>query len=248
MQDVYGRYAEALRLGHQRAAEGRFKDALGHYEQAAELGGEMRALPHIAVGGMLLRLGKVRDALAAYERALANEPDDLDALTGRAAALLAAGRRTEAAQVHERITHGGSAAHAPAGDATATLNADRLMAAGEEARASRRPSAAIDAWLAESAEHRAAKHFDAALDACLRALALDSSAARSHLELARVWFARGWKDLAAERVALLERLLSMQPDAHVSAALRDLATQLAAASPAPPPAPPPAAPAGPAAV
>lgn len=232
MQDVYGRYAEALRLGHQRAAEGRFKDALGHYQAAAELAGE-RALPNVAVGGMLLRLGKVREALAAYERALAHEPDDVDALTGRAAALLAAGRRGEAAQVHERITQGGPVGPAPAGDATPTPNSDRLMTAGEEARASRHPSAAIDAWLAESAEHRAAEHYDAAIDACLRALSLDSSAARSHVELCRVWLARGWKDLAAERVTLLERLLALQPDAHVSAALRDLAAQASQATKAP---------------
>src|SRR3954469_21783648 len=108
MQDVYGRYAEALRLGHQRAAEGKFKDALGHYEAAAELGGEMRALPHVAVGGMYLRLSKVREALEAYERALAVEPSDMDAVTGRAAALLAAGRRGEAALVHGRVLHGES--------------------------------------------------------------------------------------------------------------------------------------------
>src|SRR5688572_21337575 len=258
MQDIYGRYAEALRLGHQRAAEGRFKDALSHYQAAAELAGE-RALPHVAVGGMFLRLGKVREALEAFERALAHEPDDMDALTGRAAALLAAGRRGEAAEVHERITHGGPSVGpsggAPAGNATQTPSSDRLMLAGEEARTSHRPSAAIDAWLAESAEHRAAEHYDAALDACLRALSLDSSVARSHLELARVWLARGWTNLAAERVKLLERLLDLQPDAHVSAALRDLAAQMSAApasaqpvaAPAPVVAPPPVAPAWPAA-
>ncbi|MEP7158357.1 MAG: tetratricopeptide repeat protein [Chloroflexota bacterium] len=235
MQDIYGRYAEALRLGHQSAAEGRFKDALSHYQAAAELAGE-RALPHVAIGGMFLRLGKVREALSAYERALTYDPEDMDAQTGRAAALLAAGRRSEAAEVHERITHGGPLAGAPAGDATQTPNSERLMLAGEEARASQRPSAAIDAWLAESAEHRAAEHYDAALDACLRALSLDSSAARSHLEFARVWLARGWKSLAAERVKLLERLLALQPDDQVSAALRDIAAQMSAApaSTAPP--------------
>jgi tetratricopeptide (TPR) repeat protein len=222
MQDIYSRYAEALRLGHQRTAEGRFKDALGHYQAAAELAGE-RALPHVAIGGMYLRLGKVRDALTSFERALTYEPDDVDALTGRAAALIAAGRRGEAAQVHERITQGGPASVASTADATGSASTDRLMAAGEEARASRRPSAAIDAWLAESAEHRAVQHFDAALDACLRALVLDSSAARTHLELCRVWFARGWKDLAAQRVTLLERLLALEPDAQASAALRELA-------------------------
>ena len=56
----------------------------------------------------------------------------------------------------------------------------------------------------------------------LRALALDSSAPRIHLEIARAWLARGWPDRAAERLQLLERLLALQPDKQVSAAAREL--------------------------
>lgn len=67
-----------------------------------------------------------------------------------------------------------------------------------------------------------AGHHDAALDACLRALALDSSALRIHLEIARAWLARGWPDRAAQRLALLERLLALQPDKQVAAAAREL--------------------------
>ena len=66
------------------------------------------------------------------------------------------------------------------------------------------------------------RHHDAALDACLRALALDSSAPRVHLEIARAWLARGWPDRAAQRLQLLERLLALQPDKRVSAAAREL--------------------------
>ena len=224
MDDVYARYREALRLGHQMAAEGRFKDALPHYRAAAEVATE-RALPHVAMGGMLLRVGQPRDAIVAFDRALELEPNDLDALTGRAAALLAAGRRAEAAQVHADIAQrrkSGVIGGAPAGPATPRTGADELMTAGDQARAAGKVGAAIDAWLAESAEHRAAEHFDAALDACLRALALDSSAARTHLELARVWVARGWRERAAQRIELLGRLLTLHPDPQVAAALSAL--------------------------
>lgn len=223
MQDVYARYAEALRAGHQFAASGQLKDALRCYRAATELAGE-RALPHVALGGTLLRMGQTRDALAAYERALALEPDHIDALSGRAAALLAAGRRAEAAQIQERITRrpGVAGNSAQAGLATPTSAADRHLASGEQARAAGKVNVAIDAWLAESAEHRVAGHHDAALDACLRALSLDSSAPRVHLEIARAWLARGWPDRAAQRLQLLERLLALQPDKHVSAAAREL--------------------------
>jgi tetratricopeptide (TPR) repeat protein len=222
MEDVYGRYAEALRAGHQLAAAGQFKDALRSYRAASELAAD-RAVPHVALGGMLLRLGKTRDALAAYERALSIEPAGMDALTGYAAALLAAGRRAEAAQIQERIRVGRLAANgALAGLATTGNDADRLLASGEQARVAGKVNAAIDAWLAESAEHRAAGHHDAALDACLRALVLDSSAARVHLEIARAWLGRGWQVQAAQRLRMLDRLLALQPDKQVAAAAMGL--------------------------
>ena len=222
MGDVYGQYAEALRAGHQFAASGNLKEALKCYRAATELGTE-RALPHVALGGTLLRLNQARDALAEFDRALQLEPGHIDALTGRAAALLAAGRRAEAAQVQEQIRSGGSSGTTPAaGTATPTSAADRHLASGEQARVAGKTNAAIDAWLSESAEHRVAGHHDAALDACLRALALDSSATRIHLEIARAWLARGWPDRAAQRLQLLERLLALQPDKQVAAAAREL--------------------------
>lgn len=222
MQDVYGKYAEALRAGHQFAALGQLKEALRCYRAAIELAGE-RALPHVALGGTLLRLNQPREALAAYDRALELEPGHIDALTGRAAALLATGRRAEAAQVQELIMRGPEQGDTvPPGLATPASSADGYLASGEQARAAGNIDAAIDAWLAESAEHRVAGHHDAALDACLRALALDSSAARTHLEIARAWSARGWPDRAAQRLQLLERLLALQPDEDVAAATQEL--------------------------
>ena len=59
MDDVFVLYQQALRTGHQLAAEGRFKDALASYEQAAKVAAE-RALPHVCVGSMRLHLGRRR--------------------------------------------------------------------------------------------------------------------------------------------------------------------------------------------
>lgn len=223
-EDVYARYAESLRLGHQQAAEGKFKDALASYRAAASHAGE-RALPHIAIGGMCLRIGQRKEALEAYDRALALEPDNLDALTGRAAALLAAGRRGDAEQVRKRIDElRGVGAEQPAtgqgGAALVLTGAEAHAVAGEQARVAGHRDAAIDAWLAESREHVRAAHYDAALDACLRALALDSGSTRVHLELVRVYFKRGWYDQAIERALLLDRLLSLNPDPEMGSTLR----------------------------
>lgn len=222
MEDIYGRYAEALRAGHQFAASGQLKEAQRCYRAATELAAD-RSVPHVALGGTLLRLGQTRDALAAYDRALELDPNDVNALTGRAAALLAAGRRAEAAQTQQRISAGSAAAGRVTNHASPSSAADRHLATGEQARLAGKFNAAIDAWLAESAEHRVAGHHDASLDACLRALILDSSAPRIHLEIARVWMARGWHERAQERLQLLDRLLALQPDKQVAAAARELA-------------------------
>lgn len=227
MDDIYARYREALRLGHHEAAEGRFGEALRHYQAAAEVAGD-RALPHVGVSGMLLRLGRAKEALAAYERALVAEPNNLDALTGRAATLLAPGRRDEAARVRRQMTdlrRSAESTTAPAGDGTPMSRADTLHAAGEEAMRAGTNEAAIDAWLAESAEYATEGHLDAALDASLRALAVAPGAPRIHLELCRLYFRRGWSDQGVERALLLQRLLTLEPDPTIEAELRRLAAE-----------------------
>jgi len=234
-EDLYARYHEALRRGHQQASEGKFKEALASYQAAVGLAGE-RALPHIAVGGMQLRLGHPKEALTSYERALALEPINLDALSGRAAALLAAGRRGEAEAVRAQIMTlrgKGKDATAPVepGQVLPLTGTEALAVAGEQARAQGHSDAAIDAWLSESIEHIAVDHFDAAIDACLRALALNSGSTRVHLALVRVYFMRGWHEQAVERAVLLDRLLRMVPNGANETELRELATRYGSADP-----------------
>jgi hypothetical protein len=47
--------------------------------------------------------------------------------------------------------------------------------------------------------------------------------------MARIYFRRGWNERAAERLVLLDRLLSLEPNPPVSAGLRELARLHAAA-------------------
>jgi tetratricopeptide (TPR) repeat protein len=232
--DLYARYHEALRRGHQQASETKFKDALASYQVAAGLAGE-RALPHICVGGMQLRLGRRKEALAAYERALELEPSNLDALGGRAAALLAAGRRADAEAVRAQIAalrgETPSTAGSPSAEAVPVSGAEAHAIVGEQARAAGNSEAAIDAWLAESADHIADEHFDAALDACLRALSLDSGSARVHVELLRTYFMRGWHEQAVERAILLDRLMTLEPNQAVEKELHELTVQYGSGDP-----------------
>ncbi len=222
-EDIYSRYRDALRLGHQFAAEGKFNEALREYRAAAAVA--ERALPHVGLGAMNLRLGQPREALAAFERALELEPDNIDALSGRAAALLATGRRAEASSIRDRITvlraqpHQEPVMH---GGPSPVAGAEANAAVGEQARAAGNAAGAIDAWLIEASEHARAGHFDAALDACLRALAVDSGALRVHLEMIRIYFARGWDDRATQRTTLLDRVLTLSPDDELRAALDSL--------------------------
>ncbi|MEX1169503.1 MAG: tetratricopeptide repeat protein [Chloroflexota bacterium] len=93
---LYEGYKEALRRGHVAALRDRHDIALQAYREAARIAPD-RALPYVGLGGVLTRLGRVDEALAAYRAALGRAPDDEGALRGRADLLEAEERPAEAA-------------------------------------------------------------------------------------------------------------------------------------------------------
>ena len=101
--EVFERYREALRRGHVAALRGRLDLAIDAYAEAATLAPE-RPVPHVSLGDVLVRLGRLDDGLAAYDRALERSPRDETALNGRAAALVAGGRRAEAARTLDLLS------------------------------------------------------------------------------------------------------------------------------------------------
>jgi tetratricopeptide (TPR) repeat protein len=101
--DLYERYKEALRVGHVAVLRGALEEALAAYQTAASIA-PSRALPHTSLGGVMLRLGHLEDALVEYAAAVARAPHDEGALLGQAEALTLAGQRVDAAQALDHVS------------------------------------------------------------------------------------------------------------------------------------------------
>ena len=99
---LYERYKDALRRGHVAALHDRHAAALGAYTEAAGIASD-RALPLVAIGGVLTRLGKHAEALAAYDAALERSATDEGALRGRAELLAMTGDRVGSAETFDRL-------------------------------------------------------------------------------------------------------------------------------------------------
>jgi tetratricopeptide (TPR) repeat protein len=97
---LYERYKDALRRGHVNALRGHPQAALEAYGEAAALAPD-RPLAHVSRAGVLMRLGRVDEALTGYEVALKLAARDAGALNGRAEALAKLGRRTDAAEAFD---------------------------------------------------------------------------------------------------------------------------------------------------
>jgi tetratricopeptide (TPR) repeat protein len=228
-EPVFERYKEALKKGHVAMFKGKPKDALVHYQEAAKLVGH-RPLAYVNMGSVLLQMGRAHEAVAAYDEALIRAPDELQALNGKASALLAAGRRAEAEEVLRHVAeleveerHRAAEADADARLAAWSGGPERLMVAAEQAEQAGKAAAAIEAYVGASSGYVERDQLDAALDSCERALALSLGAPSVHLQMVRIYFQRGWTELAVERLVLLDRLLAFENDAGSLDALRELA-------------------------
>ena len=296
---IFERYKEALKAGHVAVLRGRSDDAIVHYREAAEIAPD-RPLPHTSLGGVLLREGRLDEALAAYSRALGRAPRDEAALSGRAEALLAAGRKAEAAEILERLADVQAKTdrrpealvtlrraealessrgrrrrlkELEAADAPAKPKRSRPMPRLPRPRAKRGASAAVppaletapveavvmpaptpadpeallrtgDAFLdadehvqaaaayaAAGAAFQQAGETSAAFDACQRGLEAAPGSAVVHVELSRLYLARGWRDRAADKLLLLDRLMVVAGDEKGHAAAVALARETLADDP-----------------
>lgn len=132
-QPLYERYKDALRRGHVAGLRGKVDVALAAYVEAAGLAPD-RALPHASTGALLARVGRLEEARAAFDAALARSPLDEASLRGRADVLVRLGKRVEAADDLERLAESLEAA----GRATDALDAARDALALAESRERRR--------------------------------------------------------------------------------------------------------------
>ncbi len=129
---LYEQYKDALRRGHVAALRGQLDEALAAYAEAARIAPE-RLMPHTSAGTALLRHGRPGDAVRQFDMALAMGPGDEPALGGRARALVALGRRREAAEAFDVLAE----AQAGAGRIADAVDAARRgleLAEGRERR------------------------------------------------------------------------------------------------------------------
>ena len=87
-----------------------------------------------------------------------------------------------------------------------------LLERAEAAIDAGEPGPARDALLAAARALGATGRADAALDACYRALAIAPDDPELHLTLVELYLARGWRDLATEKLGLLARLAELEGD------------------------------------
>lgn len=220
------RYKEALRRGHVAVVKGRPREAVQHYREAADLA-EQRPLPLVSMGGVLLQMRQPREALDAFDEALRRAPADLDAMRGKAQALQAEGRSDESNAVLAKVAE--LEAMERSGHRTVpsvdprTLELEQHINAAAAARAAGDVNTACMAYLTAANGYSAANDFDAALDACLRALEARPGNIDVHFTMAVMYLRRGWAELGAQRVVLIEHRLDVDDDPRRRAALHALA-------------------------
>jgi len=313
---IFERYKEALRAGHVAALRGRPDDALQHYRLAASIAPD-RALPHVGMADVLLRLGRHDEALTASAAALRLAPLDEAALDLTARIHSAGGRGADAAACLDRLVDirerqgrtedacaaasrandadptdvrrdrvaalraavdterarladsgwapeaaddpGAAAALAPTGPVATVapvgpvapvapeapldpeavvgpgapgasgepgagakpatqapesvpVDPDALFVAAEDLAAGGMAQEAAHLYVLASTQYLEAGAADTAVDACLRALATAPAETDVHLALARIDLATGHDDRAAEKLDLLDRLLTLEGD------------------------------------
>jgi tetratricopeptide (TPR) repeat protein len=230
---VFERYKETLRAGHVAMLRGRLREALERYSTAVELA-DHRALPHVSVAGVLLQLGRPEQALGSFDRALDREPGNEAARAGRASALEALGRFDEAAAIRAEMEGLGYEAAEAEATAAPTLadeepvihraaEGERLLHGARQAAARGDRAAELEGYSLAAAAYARAERSNAALDACQRALAIAPGDPDIHLQLARLYFERGWQDRAVEKLVLLERLIAVEPHEQAHAQIVALA-------------------------
>jgi tetratricopeptide (TPR) repeat protein len=226
-------YREALRRGHVAVLRGRPKEAIDHYQEAGRLAGS-RPLPYSAMASVYLQMRQPREAIDAFDEALRRAPNDVSALRGKASAMEAEGRSSEAAALARRADEVEGMARAGRAGRVSDEEQRALegrVAEGDRARAAGDLDRATAAYHAAALGYARSDQTVPALDSCLRALEANPGAIDVHFTMARLYLGAGWTDLGVQRLLLIDHRLDVDADPRRRAAVRALARDHRALSP-----------------
>ncbi|WP_322512611.1 tetratricopeptide repeat protein [Chloroflexus sp.] len=204
--------AAHIGLGELAGGQGNWGVALAYFETAAGLpGGDTNATAQFWLGEALLRNGQLARALAAYQRALALQPQYPEALLGLAQTQYALGRADEALQTVEQ------ALRQKSNYAEAHLFRGKLLQeAGRfnEARAAYDAAISANDRIAESFYRRAllairANDYDQAIRDLNRAIRLQPNFPEAHYWLGRAYYAQGRTESALQAI---QQAITLNPD------------------------------------
>jgi tetratricopeptide (TPR) repeat protein len=233
-ESISARYKDALQRGHVAVVKGRPLEAIGHYDEAAKLVPE-RPLPYTRMGEIYLQMEEPGEAVTAFEAALERVPTDTAALNGKAAALAAAGRGSEAGEWRARAAELESKQRAGQdrkrpGDPR-LVEIELHVSNGGAARTAGDLGVASAAFLVAANGFVAINDFDAAMDACLRGLEARPGNLDIHFVMTLLYLRRGWTDLGTQRANLIEHRLDIDDDTVRRRALAALARDYRTLSP-----------------
>ncbi|WP_298482967.1 tetratricopeptide repeat protein [uncultured Chloroflexus sp.] len=204
--------AAHIGLGELAGGQGNWGVALAYFETAANLpGGDTNATAQFWLGEALLRNGQLARALAAYQRALALQPQYPEALLGMAQTQYALGHADEALQtVEQAIRQQSNYAEAHLFRGKLLQEAGRFS----EARAAYDASISANDRIAESFYRRAllairANDYDQAVRDLNRAVALQPNFPEAHYWLGRAYYAQGRN---ASALQAIQQAITLNPD------------------------------------
>lgn len=222
-----GRIAEACEVVA-RALE--LAESRSRRQLMAVLTERLRASPpDAAAEAALARAVRVlEDRSGPAAEAAARSPDGEGPVSTTTEAGIDAAGASAPAPAEEAV--GPSEPSAPETSAREPMPADeavRLTLAAEAALEAGDRAAAVDRYLEAAAAHAAAGRLTAALDACARVVAAYPDALEAQEALVHLYLELGWRALAVEKVALLERLTAFGSDPLLRARVLLLAKELA---------------------
>jgi tetratricopeptide (TPR) repeat protein len=201
-------------------AAGRRAEAAEILERMADVQAKTDRRPEALA--TLLRAEGLQSSRARRRRIKELESDDASAKPARSrlkSRLPRSRTKRDASAATPLVAAGQTEPAEPPAEPAPPPDPEALVRSADALLDAKRPVEAAEAYAAAAAAFQLIGGSAAAFDACQRGLEAAPGSAIVHIELARLYLSRGWRDQAADKVLLLDRLMVVagDEDGHAAA-------------------------------